>query len=79
MTIEEKRYLKELLSKLPRTFWEDEDHAVGGYISKKDLFELLSHFEESEECNCLCHKSDFYRDPVDDKCCQQPEQLRKEE
>jgi hypothetical protein len=34
--------LKEALSKLPRKFWEDEDHAVGGYISKKDLYELLT-------------------------------------
>ena len=31
---------EELLS-LPRKFWEDEDHIVGGYISKKDLKELL--------------------------------------
>jgi len=36
-------FATELLN-LPRVFWEDEDHAVGGYISKKDLKEkLLSH------------------------------------
>jgi len=34
--------LKDLLSILPRKFFEDEDHIVGGYISKKDLYELLS-------------------------------------
>jgi hypothetical protein len=32
---------KRLLN-LPRKFWEDEDHAVGGYISKKDLKEALT-------------------------------------
>lgn len=37
--------LKELLSKLPRKFWEDEDHAVGGYISKKDLYDILKNLE----------------------------------
>ena len=31
----------ESLINLPRKFWEDEDHAVGGYISKKELYELL--------------------------------------
>lgn len=31
-----------ILNSLPRKFWEDEDHAVGGYISKKDLKELLT-------------------------------------
>jgi len=41
MTNEEKDYLKNLLKKLPAVFWQDEDHAVGGYISKKDLFEIL--------------------------------------
>lgn len=30
-------YQKRLLEKLPAKFWEDEDHSVGGYISKKDL------------------------------------------
>ena len=37
--------LKEKLCILPREFWEDEDHAVGGYISKKDLYELLKKLE----------------------------------
>jgi len=41
MTNEEKEYLKNLLKKLPAKFWEDEDHEVGGYISKKDLYEIL--------------------------------------
>ncbi len=41
MTDEEKDLLKKALSKLPRVFFEDEDHAVGGYISKKDLYKLL--------------------------------------
>lgn len=31
-----------ILNSLPRKFWEDEDHAVGGYISKKDLKDLLT-------------------------------------
>lgn len=31
-----------ILNSLPRTFWEDEDHSVGGYISKKDLKNALS-------------------------------------
>lgn len=34
--------IKAELKKLPRKFWEDEDHAVGGYISLKDLFNLLT-------------------------------------
>lgn len=42
MTNEEKMYLKNILKKLPTKFWDDKDHAVGGYISKKDLFELLT-------------------------------------
>ncbi len=33
---------EEIIDSLPRKFWEDEDHAVGGYISKKDLWELLN-------------------------------------
>ena len=32
---------KRILNSLPREFWEDEDHAVGGYISKRDLKDLL--------------------------------------
>lgn len=36
-----KEALDELVNKLPVKFWEDEDHSVGGYISKKDLKELL--------------------------------------
>ena len=39
--------LKDLLSTLPRKFFEDEDHAVGGYISKKDLYELLTDKEKN--------------------------------
>jgi hypothetical protein len=34
--------LKDRLKSLPLKFFEDEDHAVGGYISRKDLYELLS-------------------------------------
>ena len=37
----QKDFIKEVIGKLPRKFWEDEDHAVGGYISKKDLHNLL--------------------------------------
>lgn len=33
--------IEDILTSLPRKFWEDEDHAVGGYISKKDLKELF--------------------------------------
>ena len=38
----EQAFIKEMIGKLPREFWEDEDHAVGGYISKKDLYNLLT-------------------------------------
>ena len=33
--------MKEMLSSFERKFFEDEDHAVGGYISKKELKEKL--------------------------------------
>lgn len=39
---EREKGIKTLLRKLPTSFWDDADHAVGGYIAKKDLFELLS-------------------------------------
>lgn len=42
MTEEQKIFLKECLIKLPAKFWEDEDHAVGGYISKEELYRILS-------------------------------------
>ena len=42
MTTEERLLLKEALKKLPRKFWEDYDHAVGGYIALKDLYKLLT-------------------------------------
>ena len=35
------REVREQLLNLPSEFWGDEDHAVGGYISKKDLKSLL--------------------------------------
>ena len=42
MTEEEKELLKTALSKFPRAFFEDEDHAIGGFISKKDLYDLIT-------------------------------------
>lgn len=42
------RYVEKLLG-LPAKFWEDQDHSVGGYISKKDLKELLSSFTQDKE------------------------------
>jgi len=41
-TPDEENNIKYLLSKLPATFWDDEDHSVGGYVSKKELFEILN-------------------------------------
>lgn len=38
--LDRKRFVDKMLN-LPSEFWEDQDHAVGGYISKKDLKELL--------------------------------------
>jgi len=35
------RELAEKLLDLPRKFWQDEDHAVGGYISKENLYLVL--------------------------------------
>ena len=34
--------LQNALLQLPRKFWEDQDHAVGGYISKKDLYDIMT-------------------------------------
>jgi len=31
-----------ILESLPRKFWEDADHAEGGYISKRDLKKALT-------------------------------------
>lgn len=42
ITQERQQAVVEAINSLPRKFWEDEDHAVGGYISKKDLKELLN-------------------------------------
>ena len=42
MTEEHKIVLKNALLGLPRKFWEDQDHAVGGYISRKDLYDILT-------------------------------------
>lgn len=42
------RLERERILNLPRNFWEDEDHAVGGYISKKDLKEALTKTEGKE-------------------------------
>jgi hypothetical protein len=33
---------KELIKLLPSKIWEDYDASVGGYISKKDLVELIT-------------------------------------
>ena len=38
---EDRERVRGIFDALPRKFWEDQDHAVGGYISKKDLKELL--------------------------------------
>ena len=40
---ERTRLKKEVLERLPPKFWEDGDHAVGGYISKKDLYVLFKY------------------------------------
>lgn len=40
--IASQKTLKDALIKLPAKFWDDQDHAVGGYISKKDLLELIT-------------------------------------
>lgn len=37
LATERKKMLESLLEKLPINLWDDEDAAVGGYISKKDL------------------------------------------
>jgi len=39
---EERERVRGIFDALPRKFWEDQDHAVGGYISKKDLRDLLT-------------------------------------
>ena len=44
---EERERVRGIFDALPRKFWEDQDHAVGGYISKKDLRDLLSSLDES--------------------------------
>jgi len=43
---EERERVRGIFDALPRKFWEDQDHAVGGYISKKDLRDLLSSLDE---------------------------------
>ena len=37
----ERERLRKEIEKIHSTFWEDEDHAVGGYISRKDLKKIL--------------------------------------
>jgi len=43
---EERVRVRGIFDALPRKFWEDQDHAVGGYISKKDLRDLLSSLDK---------------------------------
>jgi len=44
---EERARVVGIFDALPSKFWEDQDHSVGGYISKKDLRDLLISIQDN--------------------------------